>query len=107
MRMRTLLAVRPGPGAIADALELVSHGTDRAIGVDPINREVAGSVIGRVEILSRRVNTDVRRKLSVRRRCVEEGQRSGRRVNGIGTYATSGIFVDGIEVSQRWVKRNE
>ena len=28
MRMRTLLAVRAGPGSIADTLELVSHGAD-------------------------------------------------------------------------------
>ena len=68
--MRTFLAVRAGPGAIADALELVGLGADRAIGVDPINREVAGAVIGRVEILSRRVDFDVCGELTVRRaRC--------------------------------------
>src|SRR5439155_18427999 len=55
----------------------------------------------------RRVDADVCRELTVRRGCVEEGQRSGRRVNGIGAHGPSGIFVDGIEVSQRGVERDE
>src|SRR5258705_9287285 len=105
--MRTFLAGRVGSGAIANALELVSHRADRAIGEDPINREVASSVIGRIEILARGVDVDVRRKLTVRRGCVEESQRSGRRVDGIGAHAPSGIFVDGVEMRLRGVKLNE
>src|SRR5262245_51571771 len=107
MRMRSFLTRRVGPGAIADALERVGHGSDRPIGEDPINGEVAGPVIGRVEKLSRRVNADVSGELPVRRRGVEGGQVSVCRVDGIRTHAPRGIFVDGVEEGLRGVKGNE
>ena len=105
--MRAFLASRVGPGAIADALELVSHRPDRAIGIDPIGREVAGAVIRRVEILSRRMDFDVGRELTVRRGGVDECQVSVCRVDRISAHAPGSIFVDGIKMNQRWVKRDK
>src|SRR5262245_28300420 len=71
MRMRSFLSSRVGPCAIADALEEAGHGPNRPIGEDPIDREVAAPVVGRVEKLSRGVNADVSGELPVRRRAVE------------------------------------
>src|SRR5215471_12103154 len=107
MRMRPFLTSRIGPGAIADALEQVSHGADRPIGKNPINREVAGPIVGRVEKLSRRVNVDVSGELPVRRRGVEEGEISVCRVDGIRTHAPRSVFVDGVEERLRRVKGKE
>src|SRR5919109_5217928 len=100
MRVRSFLAVRVGSGPVADALEVVGHIADRAVGVDPKYLKIAAGVAGREQILPRGLHAEVRRILAVRRHRVEKRERPVRLVYHIGAHAPFGHLVDGVQVPQ-------
>src|SRR4029077_11847524 len=107
VRVRPLLAGGIGSSPVADALEVVGHGANRTVTWNPKYLEVAAGIAGRKQKLARRLYTEVRRILAVRRRRVKEGQGPVRLVYHIGAHAPVGHLVDGVEVTQPRIERKE
>ena len=107
VRVRALLSIRIGSATVADTLKIGRHRADRAVGLDPKRRKVAGRIIGRKEIASARMHAQVRRMHAVRRDHIEERQRPVGRIQRISTDAAGQVLVDRIQVGQRRIEREK